>query len=283
MTPVQSHLTCHPRASLRPCLPSPPLESARGMAGGMLRHPQLPGESSLWLCNLHQRCFLKHYCPMWTLPACRCPLPRGAGAGQCNFPQPRSVPAPRTVLLPRQRPSPASQGTVATRAWHGAGATVTQWSSPCPPDSSSLCFGTSGLQREQGSHPTPPGYQSIGAQSLEAWADSGHATMVLPAGARLARSWQRAVRVDVRILLHFAWPRVILDLCAALVFLKATTGVNIHDPTRPHPYSCCIPRLRGPCMLIFTCLAACCPGRWHCTELEVPTCHWPGLSMWCRE
>lgn len=107
-----------PSPCLLEALPSPPLEPARGMAGGMLRHPQLPGESSLWLCNLHQRCFLKHYCPMRTLPAGAAPCPEGLELVSAIFPsrgtcQPHALSCfPGSVPhLPPRAPWPHVPGT----------------------------------------------------------------------------------------------------------------------------------------------------------------------------
>lgn len=110
-----SRATFCPPASPRPCLPSPPLEPAAGMAGRMLRHPQFPGESSPWLCNLHQWCFLKHYGSMWTLPAWAAPCPEGLELGSAIFPscgvcQPQVLPSSIPWLAPGA-PRPHVPGT----------------------------------------------------------------------------------------------------------------------------------------------------------------------------
>lgn len=119
---VWSHPTCCACAFLWPCLPFLPLESTTGTVGRTLRHPQLPGQSSLQLCQFSN-----------------CPLPRGARASQCNSPQLWGVPTPHIPLLPTQHLSALSQGTTATCAWHCAGATIAEQSPPpCLPGSCSL-------------------------------------------------------------------------------------------------------------------------------------------------
>lgn len=66
-----------------PCLPEdlpallPSPGPCRGHGWEDAQAPPAPWESCLWLCSLHQHCFLKHFWPMWTLPAWAAPCPEG--------------------------------------------------------------------------------------------------------------------------------------------------------------------------------------------------------------
>lgn len=169
---VQSHPTCRACAFLWPCLPFLPLESTAGMVGKMLRHPSSLGNPPSSSVSSSTAACSEGLEPVSTIfPSCGVCQPH---ASPCSL---HSI-----SLLAHRAPQPHMPGTVQ----------VPQLQSDHLPACLALvpCFGTSGLWREQGSHPTVLGCWSAGAQSLGIWAGDGHATPALSAGACLARSWQ---------------------------------------------------------------------------------------------
>lgn len=192
---VTSHLPspCFPEAL--PALPSHGACRWHGWKDAQA----LPAPWGIWLCNLHQRCFLKHYWPMWTLPAWAAPCPEGLELVSAIFPSrgvcqshalpcsPGSIPqlAPRVLRphVPGMAQVPRSQSS-----WVPARLALP----PC-------VSGPWGCRESRAPVPLP---RAAGAQCRGAWPESGHAFPALPAGACLTQSWQWAVRVDVRISLH---------------------------------------------------------------------------------